>query len=92
MSDKPVVGGSKWTNEGIDPALAYWVESFAYWEAIKDRILGKDPINREELAELVHRLGASLLGVRAGLYELEVIGIEAKAKRTAHGKTPSSEA
>lgn len=86
MPYKPTIGGTIWTREGIEPATAYWLEAHAYWEAVSKRVFEQSPPDRE-LIELVNKLGASLLGVRAGLYELEIIGIEAK-----HGKTPQGDA
>jgi hypothetical protein len=82
MPDKPLVGGSKWTQEGIEPAKLYWIEAHAYQEAILDRIFELPTSSkREELVKLVMKQGLALIGLRAALHELEVIGIEAKRDR-----------
>jgi len=89
MPDKPLVGGSKWTQEGIDPAKAYWTEIHAYQEAILERIfdLPMEKPQRDELIKIVMKQGHALIGLFAALHELEVIGIEAKRDRL-NGETP----
>lgn len=89
MPDKPLIGGSKWTQEGIEPAKLYWIEAHAYQEAILDRIfdLPVEKGQRDELIKLVMKQGHALIGLRAALHELEVIGIEAKRDRL-NGENP----
>ena len=82
MPDKPLVGGTRWTQEGIDPAKAYWVEAEAYRVAIMERILRiSDQALKTELLEILNRQGHSLNKLRDALHELEIIGLQAKKDR-----------
>jgi hypothetical protein len=92
MSDKPKIGATKYTDEGIDPARAFWVEAEAYRKAINERVAKiSDPNLRLEILQLINAQGASLLGLRDALYVLQVFGIEAKRERLDDGETLPTE-
>jgi len=88
MSDKPLIGGTKWDQEGIEPAKAFWGEVEAYRKAINERVaLVADKDLRLELLQLINEQGSSLLGLYDALHELEIIGLDAKRKRLDNGTT-----
>ena len=83
MPDKPLIGGSKWDIDGIQPAKAYWIEANAYREAISEYLSNpKMPREvRDDLLPLLTGLTDALLNLRHTLYELEIIGVQAKRDR-----------
>lgn len=86
MPDKPLPGGSKWDQEGIEPAQAFWIEIEAYRIAILElmpKIVDQDL--RLELLQLINEQGHSLLGQRDALHTLEIIGVKAKKDRASNG-------
>lgn len=82
MPDKPLVGGTRWTQEGIEAAKAFWTEAEAYRYAILERILKiPDQALKTELLEILNKQGHSLNKLRDALHELEIIGLESKRDR-----------
>jgi len=89
---KPLPGGTRWTQDGIEASKAFWVEANAYREAISGYLSHMDPRKtpreiRDDLLPLINGLTDAMVGLRHALYELEIIGIEAKRERLDNGET-----
>lgn len=96
MPRKPKPGATNWTQDGIEPAKAFWIEANAHREAISEYI--NNPKNnvpaktRDDLLPLLDGLTNSIVGLRHALFELELIGVKAKEERKANGESSQGSA